>query len=1031
MKRNSKFLFVLLGLALFLSCARTPQQLSEKPGVPSVDLTSEKIRDSIVRIESENASGTGFFAAPDKIATSIHVIAPTGPILVTSPDKSKNWTIEGVVAYDAKNKLVVLKIAGESTPLPFGNSDTLEIGASISIPGYPDGEYKVTDGSIQSIRKNNKWLRIKTTTSKETNGSPVLNNKGRVIGVIVPYGVGSYSYAMPSSALETLLDRSVPVEPLAAWQKREQIRTEAHYSLGVEKFSVKDYAGAIVDFDKAIELNPKYVRACYERGRAQARLGNYANGIASLTQVIKMAPEDADAYHGRGTIEAILGNYADAILDLDKAIELDAVHPIAYSNRGAVKRKLGKSEAAHGNAKEAQRLYEEAIADCDKALQIDPEYANAYNNRGGAKLALDDFEGAIPDFGRAIEIDPENADVYNNRGWAKFKFGESENIRGNAKEAQRLYEAAIEDYTRTIEIDSEHTHAYNNRGLVRSKLGESESDRGNVGKAQGLYKEAIKDHTRAIDINPKDADAYSNRGRVRFKLGESEVTRANAKEAQNLYKSVIADCGKAIEIDPENTDAYNNRGSAQFRLGTFASDRGDVRKAQELYKGAIEDCTRAIEINPENADTYHKRGIVKCKLGDIKSEMGNAEIIQQLYHEGITDFDRYTRLKYPENVNEPVANMASEKVINSVVRVLSWDDKFSVSSGFFVEKDKIATNIHSVAKTGPVYVTLRNEEAIWKVEEVTAFDVENDLVILKIAGEGIPLPLGDSNVLQSGELVVAVGYPGGRYKVTTGVIDSIRNGGKSIWMKVVISGGNSGGPALNSKGQVIGINTAVGEHYAYAMPSNALKALIAQPGSTEPLGKWRKRDHIRAHAYCIQGQQKYESDRYPEALSHFDISIQLNPAFISAYKGRGSINANLGNHEEAVADYNTVIRLNPDDAAAYHNRGYAHFQLGKSKSSRGKAEEARKLYQAAVEDWTQAIKLVPEYTDVYNDRGVARLMLGDYEKAIIDFDKVIQINPKSAKSYYNRGRAKEALGQKEAAQMDFQKAKELDPDVGQ
>jgi Flp pilus assembly protein TadD len=362
---------------------------------------------------------------------------------------------------------------------------------------------------------------------------------------------------------------------------------------------------------------------------------------------------------------------------------------------------------------------------------------------------------------------------------------------------------------------------------------------------------------------------------------------------------------------------------------------------------------------------------------------------------------------------------------------LSWDDKFSVSSGFFVEKDKIATNIHGVAKTGPVYVTLRNEEAIWKVEEVTAFDVKNDLVILKIAGEGIPLPLGDSNVLQSGEPVVAVGYPGGGYKVTTGVIDSIRNGGKSIWMKVVISGGNSGGPALNSKGQVIGINTAVGEHYAYAMPSNALKALIAQLGSTEPLGKWRKRDHIRAHAYCIQGQQKYQSDRYPEALSHFDISIQLNPAFISAYKGRGSINANLGNHEEAVADYNTVIRLNPDDAAAYHNRGYAHFQLGKSKSSGGKAEEARKLYQAAVEDWTQAIKLVPEYTDVYNDRGVARLMLGDYEKAIVDFDKVIQINPKSAKSYYDRGRAKEALGQKEGAQMDFQKAKELDPDVGQ
>ena len=1028
MKRNINSLLILLTLGLFLSCARAPQQLvSEKPITPTVDLTWKKIRNSIVLIENENASGTGFFVAPDKIATNIHVVAHAGPVFVKTLDRKKNRTVEGVVSFDTENKLVILKLTSEGTPLRLGNSNTLEIGESISILDYADGEYKVTDTSIQSIRNRNKWLRVNTTTSRNTNGSPVLNNSRQVIGVIVPYG----NYAVLSSALEALLDKSMPVEPLTEWQKRKQIRAEAAYSLGAEKFKVKDYAGAIIDFDKAVELNPEYVRAYYERGRAQVRLGDNASAIASCTQAIKIDPSEADAYYGRGTVKAHLGKYTAAMIDLDKAIELDAEHANAYTNRGAVKFNLGDFEGKRGNAKEAQRLYEGAIADCDKAIEIDPENVDAYNFRGVAKLTFDDLEGAILDFGRAIEIDPKDADVYNNRGLAKFKFGESETARDNAEKARSLYEEAIADYDKVIQINPEDLDIYSNRGRIRFKLGELASDRGDVRKGQELYKGAIEDYTRTIQINPGDADAYSTRGRVKFKLGESEVTRANAKEAQNLYKSAIVDCDKAIELDPENTDAYNNRGSAQFRLGAFASDRGDVGTAQELYKGAIEDCTRAIDINPENADTYHKRGIMKCKLGDIKSKSGDAEIVQQLYHEGVTDFDRYTRLKYPENVNEPVADMASEKVMNSVVRVLSWDDKFFVSSGFFVQKDKIATNIHGVAKTGPVYVTLRNEKAIWKVEEVTAFDVENDLVILKIAGEGIPLPLGDSNVLQSGELVVAVGYPGGGYKVTTGVIDSIRNSGKSIWMKVVISGGNSGGPALNSKGQVIGINTAVGEHYAYATSANALKTLIAQPGSTEPLGEWRKRDHIRAHAYCIQGQQKYKSDRYPQALSHFDISIQLNPAFISAYKGRGSINANLGNHEEAVADYNTVIRLNPDDAEAYNNRGYAHFQLGKSKSSGGKAKEARKLYQAAVEDWTQAIKLVPEYTDIYNDRGVARLMLGDYEEAIVDFDKAIQINPKSAKSYYNRGRAKEALGQKEAAKADFEKAKELDPEVGQ
>ena len=109
-----------------------------------------------------------------------------------------------------KNNLVILKLTGVGTPLPLGGSGTAQIGEPVAIPGYPDGEFKVTGGSIQSVRNSNKWLRVKATTSKETNGSPVLNNKGQVIAVIVPYNIGSYSYAIPSNVLEALLDKSVP-----------------------------------------------------------------------------------------------------------------------------------------------------------------------------------------------------------------------------------------------------------------------------------------------------------------------------------------------------------------------------------------------------------------------------------------------------------------------------------------------------------------------------------------------------------------------------------------------------------------------------------------------------------------------------------------------------------------------------------------------------------------------------------------------------------------------------------------------------
>ena len=206
METNSKVLLgLLLILGFLLLCVVIPHQIvAEEPNTPTLDLMSERVRDSIVLIESEGESGTGFFVSPDKIATSIHVVAHAGPISIKSSDEEKNWTIEGVVAYDVENKLVILKVTGEGTALPLGNSDTVQSGESVFIPGDPDEEFKVMEGSIQSIRKGNKWLRINTTTSIKTNGSPVLNSEGQVIGIIVPYGKESYSYAIPSSALEVL-----------------------------------------------------------------------------------------------------------------------------------------------------------------------------------------------------------------------------------------------------------------------------------------------------------------------------------------------------------------------------------------------------------------------------------------------------------------------------------------------------------------------------------------------------------------------------------------------------------------------------------------------------------------------------------------------------------------------------------------------------------------------------------------------------------------------------------------------------------
>ena len=297
----------------------------------------------------------------------------------------------------------------------------------------------------------------------------------------------------------------------------------------------------------------------------------------------------------------------------------------------------------------------------------------------------------------------------------------------------------------------------------------------------------------------------------------------------------------------------------------------------------------------------------------------------------------------------------SEKVRRSTVRIVSWTGtNIAYGSGFFVASDKIATNIHVVARLGPVFAKLVDGETIWKIESVTAYDVKNDLVVLKIAGESAPLSLDDSDKIQTGEPIIAMGYPSGKYKVMPGTIARSKKIFNWLRMKIDTPVGSSGGPVLNKDGQVIGIIVGYGDAFhSYAIPANVLKVLLARSDSIESLADWRKRDLIRASAYEIQGQKKYRANDHKEAISLFDKAIQLNPK--------------------------TWV--------SYYNRGTAKFRLAESAKKHGNAGRARELYQAAIDDYIQTLEKAPWNVSAYRNRGRAKEALGQHEAAKADFKK--------------------------------------------
>ncbi len=164
-------------------------------------------------------------------------------------------------------------------------------------------------------------------------------------------------------------------------------------------------------------------------------------------------------------------------------------------------------------------------------------------------------------------------------------------------------------------------------------------------------------------------------------------------------------------------------------------------------------------------------------------------------------------------------------------------------SGFIISKEGyILTNYHVVADADEIRVTLSDNTKI--DAELIGSDPQSDVALIRINnGKDLPLiPLGDSDALEVGEWVIAIGNPFGlNQTVTVGVVSAM---GRSrvgineyenfIQTDAAINPGNSGGPLLNIHGEVVGINSALFSRtggymgIGFAIPINMVKAINEQ-----------------------------------------------------------------------------------------------------------------------------------------------------------------------------------------------------------
>lgn len=206
--------------------------------------------------------------------------------------------------------------------------------------------------------------------------------------------------------------------------------------------------------------------------------------------------------------------------------------------------------------------------------------------------------------------------------------------------------------------------------------------------------------------------------------------------------------------------------------------------------------------------------------------------------------EEQTNIRVYDQVNRSVVNIQTVTFVRELFNVVP---EAGAGSGWVLDQQgHVVTNHHVIGESQRIEVTLSNGDSYRAT--VVGQDPANDIAVIKIDAppqDLIPVLFGDSSSLLVGQKVLAIGNPFGLERtLTVGVLSSLNRMLRSpetgrmiksvIQIDAALNRGNSGGPLLDSRGQLIGMNTAIlsrsGENagIGFAIPSNTVRRVVDQ-----------------------------------------------------------------------------------------------------------------------------------------------------------------------------------------------------------
>jgi tetratricopeptide (TPR) repeat protein len=205
----------------------------------------------------------------------------------------------------------------------------------------------------------------------------------------------------------------------------------AHHNRGTLRQAAGDLAGALADFDRALELDPEHLATYVARGTARKEAGDLAGALLDCDRALAALPREAAApvYHLRGGVRVLLNQFAEAIADYNEALRLDPGLLVAYLSRGHARYhqrdprgladyrtafRLDPEGAAHELlrllAEDARRDAAGVLDNCARHLRLNERDALAHARRGLTLLLLAREAEATANLSRFAELAPDSLD---------------------------------------------------------------------------------------------------------------------------------------------------------------------------------------------------------------------------------------------------------------------------------------------------------------------------------------------------------------------------------------------------------------------------------------------------------------------------------------------------------------------------------------------------------------------------------------------------------------------------------------------